>query len=159
MRDNDWSESHNWDYWNKNFTTAVGMNNDATVKTIYDPSISGFTLPKTAAFTGFTQNGENTVTYDLFNVSGNFIKGWSFYIEGWKIGETILCPALGIRDTDSGRSTGIGAIAFVFERGCIWLSGANSVPYSRYLYTDPGNIYPQYWGYRSYGCTVFPDLE
>ena len=75
VENNDWSESHNYDFWNKNFTGAVGMNNDATLKTIYSPSPSGFVEPKTAAFTGFTSTGGNTTNRGQFNVSGSFNKG------------------------------------------------------------------------------------
>ena len=28
----DWSTSHNYDYWNKNFTSSVGVNNYETKK-------------------------------------------------------------------------------------------------------------------------------
>ena len=154
VRDNDWSESHNWDYWNKNFTSATSVNNTATLKTVYDPSISGFTLPKTAAFTGFTHNGENTVTYDLFNVSGSFIKGWNFYTDGWKSGNIILFYALGIRDTASGRSSGFGFVAFVTERNDLWSSGAYSVSFSRVIDFSSSFVDPQAWDYRSYGLTI-----
>ena len=57
---NDWSSTHSYQFWNKNFTTAVGINNEETIKTIYSPSPSGFVEPKTAAFTGFTSTGGNT---------------------------------------------------------------------------------------------------
>ena len=59
MQESDWSTSHSYQFWNKNFTSAVNANNTTTLKTIYD-SVSGFTLPQTAAFTNFTQNGDNT---------------------------------------------------------------------------------------------------
>ena len=86
----DWSLTHNSDYWNKNFTSYVTVNNEPTLKTIYAPDPSGFVEPKTAAYTGFHYP-------EGFNVSGNYNKGWNFYTNGWKTGGTIFFPALGWR--------------------------------------------------------------
>jgi len=97
VSNNDWSSTHNYDYWNKNFTSDPGITNAAIAKTIYSPSPSGYVEPKTAAFTGFTLTGGNTTNGDQYNVSGSFNKGWNFYTNGWKTGGTIFFPALGWR--------------------------------------------------------------
>ena len=47
----DWSSSHSYQFWNKNFTAAASVNNTETLKTIYSPSPSGYVEPKTAAYT------------------------------------------------------------------------------------------------------------
>ena len=154
VRDNDWSESHNWDYWNKNFTSTASVDNTVTTKTIYDPSVSGFTLPRTAAFTGFTSSGYNTTNGGEFNVSGSFNKGWNFYVNGWRTGSTVFFHALGIRDTYSGRSSGTGAVAYVGEAGNYWSAGAYSASDGRILTFDSGGVRPHNWGLRSYGRTV-----
>ena len=154
VRDNDWSESHNWDYWNKNFTNAASVDNTITTKTIYDPSVSGFALPRTAAFTNFTSSGNNTSNGGEFNVSGSFNKGWNFYVNGWRTGSTVFFHALGFRDTYSGRSSGTGAVAYVGESGYYWSAGAFSASYGRDLYFNSGNVDPQNWDYRSSGLTV-----
>ena len=156
VRDNDWSDSHNFQFWNKNFSTGSdpGITNTATVKTIYDPSVSGFTLPKTAAFTNFTSSGNNTGNGGEFNVSGSFTKGWNFYVNGWRTGSTVFFHALGFRDTYSGRSSGTGAVAYVGEGGYYWSAGAYSASYGRYLGFGSGGVYPQNWYFRSYGRTV-----
>ena len=154
VQDNDWNESHNWDYWNKNFTSAASIDNTITTKTIYDPSVSGFALPRTAAFTNFTSSGNNTSNGGEFNVSGNFNKGWNFYTNGWRTGSTVFFHALGFRDTYSGRSSGTGAVAYVGENGYYWSAGAYSASSGRSLYFGSGLVYPQYWDNRSYGVTV-----
>ena len=103
---NDWSTSHNFDYWNINFSnnSDPGITNTSTIKTIYDPSISGFCMPKTAAYTGFSSTGSNVENYSQFNVSGSFDNGWNLYTEGWKSGGTIFFAVLGMRNIYSGKS-------------------------------------------------------
>ena len=159
VQDNDWSESHNWDYWNKNFTSAASVDNTVTTKTIYDPSVSGFTLPRTAAFTNFTSSGNNTSNGGEFNVSGSFNKGWNFYVNGWRTGSTVFFHALGFRDTYSGRSSGTGAVAYVGEYGDYWSAGAYSASHGRYLDFISGSVLPQFTNYRSYGFSVRPVKE
>ena len=126
-KNEDWSLSHNYDYWNKNFTSAVSsVNNAATIKTIYDPSISGFVLPKTAAFTGFTSTGGNTTNFSEYNVYGSFDNGWNFFTDGWKAGGTIFFEALGFRDAYKQRSTYTGELLYVDYCARVWSVGANS---------------------------------
>ena len=152
VQDNDWNDSHNFQFWNKNFSTDTdpGITNTATAKTIYDPSVSGFTLPKTAAFTNFTSSSDG----GEFNVSGSFNKGWNFYTNGWRTGSTVFFHALGFRDTYSGRSSGTGAVAFVGEYGIYWSAGAYSASDSRNLSFSSGHVTPQDWNFRSSGRTV-----
>ena len=159
--DNDWNDSHNFQFWNKNFSTDSdpGITNTATAKTIYDPSVSGFALPRTAAFTNFTSSGNNTSNGGEFNVSGSFNKGWNFYTNGWRTGGTVFFHALGFRDTYSGRSSGTGAVAYVSENGNYWASGAYSASNGRNLGFNSDGVYPQGWGNRSYGDVVRPSSE
>ena len=156
VRDNDWSESHNWDYWNKNFTSDPGITNAATAKTIYSPSPSGFVEPKTAAFTGFTSTGGNTTNSGQFNVSGIWNRGWNFYTNGWKTGNTIFFDALGYRETNNGAT---GAVVYVGEYGYCWSAGASSPSYGRYLSFYSGRVSPQDTDLRSYGFSVRPVKE
>jgi hypothetical protein len=159
VQNGDWSSSHNWDYWNINFTGSAGHNNTETVKTIYDPSVSGFCLPRTAAFTGFTKNGSNTGNYDDYNVNGLFEGGWNFYTIGWKLGGTIFFHALGFRDTFNGRG-GNGSISYVSHTGLYNSSGANSSVVNHSFTLESNDILTQGWdgigGWRSYGGTVWP---
>ena len=155
VSNNDWSSTHNYDYWNKNFTSAVGVNNDATLKTIYSPSPSGYVEPKTAAFTGFTSTGANTNNSSQFNVSGSFNKGFYFYTNGWKTGSTIFFDGLGYRDTHNCA----GAVVYVGGGGEFWSAGASSTSNGRNLSFRSGLVYPQNTDYCSYGFSVRPVKE
>jgi hypothetical protein len=158
VQNNDWSSSHSYQFWNKNFTTAVGTNNSATLKTIYSPSPSGFVEPQTAAFTSFTSTGSSATNGNQFNVSGSFNKGWNFYTNGWKTGNTIFFNALGFRDTESGRS-GTGNIISINGCSSDWSVGASSTSLGlgvtcQISFVDPQNSY-----YRSCGHTCWPVKE
>ena len=148
-RNDDWSSSHNYDYWNISFTSSTDVNNIATEKTVYDPSPTGFTLPRTAAFTGFTTTGNNTSNSSQFNVSGSWNSGWNFFT-GVNSG-TIFFDGLGYRNTYNGAT---GAVVYVGEEGSFWASGASSASDGRYLDFDSGFVYPQYAYNRSSGFSV-----
>jgi len=150
VRDNDWSDSHSYQFWNKNFTTAVGANNEVTLKTIYSPSPSGYVEPKTAAFTGFTSTGGNTHNSSQYNISGNYNRGWNFYTNGWKTGNTFFFAAIGFRDVYSGRS-GTGAVDFDGEDGSFWEVGASSISNGCVLNIGSGYVSPHNGNARSFG--------
>ena len=156
VNNNDWSSTHSYQFWNKNFTAVASVNNTETVKTIYSPSPSGYVEPKTAAFTGFTSTGGNTKNSSQFNVSGSFTKGWNFYTNGWKTGNTIFFDALGYRDTYNGATGAVGAVG---GAGGFWASGASSASNGRGLYFNSGYVSPQGAGFRSYGFSVRPVSE
>ena len=157
INEKDWSLSHNWDYWNINFTSAVtSVNNTATIKTIYDPAPLGFTLPKTAAFTAFTKTGEETTNSSYFNVSGTYDKGWNFYTNGWKNGNTIFFATLGYRNT---YSYGNGNISGVWREGYYWAVGASSTSYGRVMDLLSDIILPQRADYRSCGFSARAVIE
>ena len=148
VQNNDWSSSHSYQFWNKNFTAAASVNNTETLKTIYSPSPSGFVEPKTAAFTGFTSNGDNTSYSSQFNVSGSFNQGFFFYTNGWKTGSTIFFDVLGYRDTDkyaSGEVVGVGV------EGNYWTSGGSSTSNGRDLGFGSSYVGPQNTNQRSFG--------
>ena len=50
-----------YSYYNLWSVSAMkpGHNDDAVVKSVYDPSPAGFKLPASRAFTGFTDKGDN----------------------------------------------------------------------------------------------------
>ncbi len=160
VQDNDWNDSHNFQFWNKNFSTDSdpGITNTATAKTIYDPSVSGFALPRTATFTNFTSSGDNTSNSGQFNVSGSFNKGWNFYTNGWRTGSTIFFHSLGFRDTNRGRGA-TGNLGYSFECGFYWLSGAYSASAGRYLDLSSGWVGPNDSRDRSDGNLVRPTKE
>ena len=123
VMDKDWSSTHNYDYWNINFTSGVGVNNVTILKTVYDPSISGFTLPKTAAFTGFTSTGSSSQNANQFNVNGSFDRGWNFYTNGWKTGGLVYFYGLGNREV---YGVNYGKIVYVEKEGFYWSCGTQS---------------------------------
>ena len=158
IRNDDWCNTHSYQFWNKNSTTAVGINNETIVKTIYSPSPSGYIEPKTAAFTGFTSTGSNTTNGGQFNVSGSINKGWSFYTNGWKTGGIIFFPILGFRDVIGYRQA-TGNIIEVGSAGVFWTVGASSTLNARDMHIGYDAVYPQYEGARSFGFTYRPVKE
>ena len=52
-------------------------NDDLVIKSVYDPSPVGYSLPASNAFTGFTTTGQkiSNENIGLFNVNGGFDKG------------------------------------------------------------------------------------
>ena len=149
----DWSVSHNMDNWNINCMGSVSVDNIDVTKTIYDPSVSGFTLPKTAVFTGFTTTGTSTSNISQINVSDSFNKGWNFYTA--VNGGTIFFEALGFRDTyDSG-----GAIIYFGTGSDVWTSGAVSTSTGRCMYFHSRLVDPQHPTFRSLSFLVRPVAE
>lgn len=146
-----WSLINRYDFWNKDNT--VGTNNNNSVKkTIYSPSPSNYTEPKTAAFTGFTSSGGNSTSG--FNVSGGFNKGWNFYCQPKLQGNAVFFSALGYRICDT------GALALVSGYGDYWSAGPSGTStYARYLGFDSSLVYPQFENFRAYGLMVRPVSE
>ncbi len=156
--DASWSSYNSPEFWNKGNTLGT-TNNNPVNKTVYSPSPTNFSEPKTAAFTGFTSNGVNTSNSSEYNVSGGFSKGWNFFCQPKATGGTAFFSALGMRDVYSGdvnTSTG-GAIVGVSGGGLYWFAGpSGSSNYARYLSFNPNLIYPQVEYYRACGFTVRP---
>lgn len=148
----DWSTTHNWDYWNINFQSATSINNTPTKKTIYDPSVSRFCIPRTATFTGISLTGSNTTDGGQFNVSGGFNKGWNFFTG--VNSSTIFFDAFGYRDIFNG-----AIVVRVGEEGDFWESGAYSVSNGLFFFFHSSGLYPQWSNCRSYGLSVRSALE
>ncbi len=107
--------------------TAMSVNGNTVVKTVYDPSPAGFKMPPSNAWTGFTQNGNNTGTNTQFNVSqpvsnNSYIKGWRFYLDGWQAttGNTSFYAATGYRN-DAGQLNSL-------NNGYYWSAIPGNVP-------------------------------
>ena len=146
-----WSSLNKYDFWNKDNT--VGTNNNNTVKkTIYSPSPTAFSEPRSAIFTGFTSTGGNQTSG--FNVSGAFNKGWFFYCQPNATGGTIFFFSLGHRVYNT------GALATFSLNGNYWSAGpSNTSTYARNLYFDSGHVYPQNENSRAYGFSIRPTSE
>ena len=93
-------------------------NNDGVViKSVYDPSPVGYSLPASNAFTGFTKTGQNTWNSAEWNVKGNFDNGWYFYTKPNKQGDTLFFRISGVRNPDS------GIVDRFLEGGYFWTIG------------------------------------
>ena len=118
--------------------TTVG---DEVVKTIYDPSPVGFSVPKGYAFSGFSTK---TGTYSS---SGDI--GWTFNVADDK---TIFFPMLGFCGANFGRRT---------ESSIYWV--AVSCKHFTAYYMQIGNndvgVPPARNTTRKYGCFVRPTKE
>ena len=128
-------------------------NDDLVIKSVYDPSPVGYSLPASNAFTGFTTTGGNTNNSAEFNVNGGFDKGWLFYRKPNKQGNTVFFPACGSRGFSSGSLSGVTAYGFY------WAASPNNRTYGRYLVFYSGYVGPLLNYHRSFGFTVRPAQE
>lgn len=146
-----WSSNNSLEFWNKG-NTSTGYDNAIVHKTIYDPSPSGYKLPQTAAFSGFSGS----------NISGAFNKGWSFYCLPNATGPTIFFPALGFRDVSHERVNGSngGVVSFFGYYGIYYTAGPHPTSSAaRFLSFYPSGVTPQDANARSYGFLVRPVSE
>ena len=125
-------------------------NNEVVIKSVYDPSPVGYSLPASNAFTGFTTTGQNVGNGNigLFNVKGGFDKGWYFYTKPNKQGSTVFFPASGYRYDYAGSLTNVTAY------GDYWVAGPNNTNFGRFLYLHSGYVTLLDYTYRSYGLVV-----
>ena len=129
-------------------------NDEVVIKSVYDPSPVGYSLPASNAFTGFTTTGGNVgddstpVTPEQrakFNVKDDFNKGWYFYTKPNKQGETLFFPACGFRSSSLYR---------VPTHGDYWVAGPDSRNYGRDLYFCSYHVRPLSSSNRTYGLSV-----
>ncbi|MGF0098795.1 fimbrillin family protein [Prevotella sp. SGI.027] len=130
--------------------TITDFNDNAVVKTIYDPSPAGFKMPASNAFTGFTTNGQNDG--GTMNVSGDWDNGWNFNNRISSPDATVYFPASGYRDRD-------GSLSSVGRYGYYWSAVLSRTYYGCGLRFYLRTVYPQYGSFRSYGYSVRPVSE
>ena len=123
-------------------------NDDVVLKTVYDPSPVGYTVPTPNAFTGFTTTGQNSENASEFNVEGDFAKGWLFYTKPNKAGTTMFFPASGYRLNSS------GSLSYVTTSGFYWVAGPLDSDGGRYFYFSSDYVYPLINAIRSFGLSV-----
>ena len=148
-----------YNLWSADNTTT-GWNDNAVVKTVYDPCPVGFKMPASNAFTGFTSNGQYQSGAANINANGtadswdkfSAAYGHNFYTNGSKTA-TIFFPASGFRFVSDGSLSSVGS------GGYCW----SAVPYYTNngcnLYFYWGDVSPQYNVSRSYGCAARPVSE
>ena len=148
--DNGYSQYNLWSMDN----TTTGFNDDAVVKTIYDPCPAGFKMPASNAFTGFTTTGRNVSTQSQLNVSGDWDWGWNFNNKISSPDATVYFPVSGFRYSGDGLLNNVDYV------GMYW----SAVPYSTgngcylSLYQEYG-VQPQANYHRSNGFSVRPVAE
>ena len=119
-------------------------NDDVVIKSVYDPSPVGYSLPASNAFTGFTTTGGNVSdwpnpltpeTKAKFNVKSDFDKGWYFYTKPNKQGETFFFLAVGRRYLESGRLLGVNISGWCWTTGPTNPGGGHLLNFaSEYVY-------------------------
>ena len=148
-----WSNGYNqYNLWSMDNTTT-GFNDDAVVKTIYDPCPAGFKMPASNAFTGFTTTGRNVSTQSQLNVSGAWDWGWNFNNKISSPDATVYFPASG------GRSYYDGSLFYVGSAGVYWPAVPRSTSIGCCLYFDWGTVAPLNIFSLSYGFSVRPVAE
>ena len=148
-----------YNLWSADNTTT-GYNDNAVVKTVYDPCPVGFKMPASNAFTGFTSNGQNQSGAANINANGtadswdkfSAAYGHNFYTNGSKTA-TIFFPASGFRFLSDGSLDNVGYVGYCWS----------AVPYSAdvgcNLYFGWSYVYPQSYNDRSYGFAARPVSE
>ena len=140
--------------------TAIGWNDNAVVKTVYDPCPVGFKMPASNTFTGFTSNGQTQ--YGAANINANGTAdswdkfsaayGHNFWTNSSK-NATIFFPASGCRYSSG------GSLNYVGDIGWYW----SAVPYDRGngCYQDFGwsSVDPRSYGNCSLGLAARPVSE
>ena len=148
----DWCNATYDNLWSAD-NTVTGLNDNAVVKTIYDPCPAGFHMPASNAFTGFTTTGNNSITRSECNVSGAWDYGWNFNNKISSPDATVYFPASGYRMYDSGSLNAVGYNGFSWSAvpggtnaGCAPTFSQSSV--------EPQNYYD-----RANGFSVRPVAE
>ena len=148
-----------YNLWSADNTTT-GYNDNAVVKTVYDPCPVGFKMPASNAFTGFTSNGQYQYTATDINADGtadswdkfSAAYGHNFYTNSSK-NATIFFPASGFRDFSGGSLYGVGYF------GYCWSAVPGGTSDGCILSFSWSNVSPQGSGYRSYWFAARPVSE
>ena len=148
-----------YNLWSINNTKTGGQdkgNDDPVIKTIYDPSPVGFTVPGGNAFTGFTETGMNRAT---MNVDGTGVKsvfdanmGHHYWTNSNKE-ETIFFPAAGYMDN------GNGALLWHKQYGDFWTALPADINNGCVMGIQHDFTYPRFVNVRTYGFSVRPAAE
>ncbi|MCR5408128.1 MAG: hypothetical protein K6E61_03380 [Bacteroidales bacterium] len=153
--------NYNWNnlawfnnFWNAAETTSSSLADDQAthIKTIYDPTPNGWSVPAGRFATGFTSTGSNTSTAEQFNVIGSFDAGWKFKKNSGDT-EGIFFPASGYRNRTSGGLYSVGS------GGYWWAFAPSSQTSARGLLFGSGYVHPLNDNYRALGFGVWPVRE
>lgn len=152
-----------YNLWSMNNTSAYAenqANSQTVVKTIYDPSPVGFSVPANDAFTGFTTTGvlSNNInqinadaTIEAETYKNNF--GHNFWTNSSKT-ETIFFPAAGYREARNGSTLTKYGVS-----GEYWTATPNDNNNGNVLGFGHNVVHPLYRNIRSFGFSVRPVAE
>ena len=148
-----------YNLWSINNTKTGGQDkgyDDPVIKTIYDPSPVGFTVPGGNAFTGFTATGMNKAT---MNVDGTDVKsvfqanmGHHYWTNSNKE-ETIFFPAAGYMDN------GNGELFWYKQYGDFWTALPADINNGCVMGIQHDFTYPRFVNVRTYGFSIRPAAE
>ena len=105
-------------------------NDEVVIKTVYDPSPVGYSIPASNAFTGFTTN--------YYNTGYN----WYFYTKPNGQGDIFFFPLNGFRGYSN-----IGTLGWVLQGGYWWLAGPRDTKQGNSL---GSNMYHGQWFTKNY---------
>ena len=152
-----------YNLWSMNNTSAYAenqANSQTVVKTIYDPSPVGFSVPANDAFTGFTttgvvSNNSNQINADATSEAETYktIFGHNFWTNSSKT-ETIFFPAAGYREARNGNTLTKYGVA-----GEYWTATPNDNHNGNVLGFEYNVVHPLYRNIRAYGFSVRPVAE
>ncbi len=130
-----------YNLWSAN-NNVDDVNTTKPVKTVYDPSPTGFVMPPNGAFSGFTTTGENENAFNSsaeFNVDGAWASGWNFYCNTNGTGETIYFHASGGRSND-GMISGMATYSYIWHAVSQYGNRYNLYFTSRYVAPKNTNV-------------------
>ena len=156
----DWCNATYFNLWSADNTTT-GFNDNAVVKTVYDPCPVGFKMPASNAFTGFTSDGQRQYIAANINADGTTDNqkylaacGHNFYTNSSK-NATIFFPASTSLDSSDGS---LGNVGF---RGTYWSAVPNlsdrGSACGLFFFND--DVYPVYYTRCSLGFAARPVSE
>ena len=138
-----------YNLWSANNTTTDG-NDNAVVKTVYDPSPAGFKLPASNAFSGFTKTGSNASAPADFNVSKPWDYGWNFNNRITAPDALVYFAALGFRYSSDGVLSSVGT------NGCYWSAIRDNTDRGCRLNFTNFFVQPRVNSYRATGYSIRP---
>ena len=144
----DWGPSYN-NLWSMD-NTVTDYNDNAVVKTIYDPCPAGFKMPASNAFTGFTTTGEYTYTQSEFNINGAWDYGYNFNNKISHPDATVWFPASGYRLNFDGSLNDVGS------SGYYWSAIPGETGDAMYMNFNQVIVSPKSMYNRSLGFSVRP---
>lgn len=122
-------------------------NDNIVVKTVYDPSPVGYTIPASNAYTGFTTTGKEANNPNEFNIEGNYDNGYYFYTKSGKTGDKLFFYSSGYRSNH-------GYCVNSSNNGFIFTAGPKTI-FSAYMFSfNEHTIDPTRTNSKNLGCSV-----